>query len=100
MTFPREGDQSPNKIAADIVFVIKDKPHKDFKREGSDLRHVAHIALRDALCGTTVSGVWSRAKLTADPSTDDRGEDDTAAPHGHHRAEHVPAHQRRGLARA
>jgi DnaJ-class molecular chaperone len=54
VTFPREGDQSPNKIPADIVFVIKDKPHAHYKRESSDLRYVAHLSLRDALCGTTV----------------------------------------------
>lgn len=34
ITFPKEGDQSANKIPADVVFVIKDKPHKFFKREG------------------------------------------------------------------
>jgi len=54
VTFPREGDQTPNKIPADIVFVIKDKPHAHFKRESSDLRYTAHVPLRDVLCGTTI----------------------------------------------
>jgi len=54
VTFPREGDQAPNKIPADIVFVIKDKPHAHFKRESSDLRYTAHVPLRDVLCGTTI----------------------------------------------
>jgi len=54
ITFQREGDQAPNKIPADIVFIIRDKPHPHFKREGSDLRHVCKITLREALCGVMV----------------------------------------------
>lgn len=47
ITFPREGDQSPNTIPADIVFIIKDKPHPNFKRDGSDLVYTSRITLRD-----------------------------------------------------
>lgn len=54
ITFQREGDQTPGKIPADIVFIIRDKPHTKFKREGSDLRYIAKITLKQALCGTTV----------------------------------------------
>lgn len=54
ITFQREGDQAPNKIPADIVFIIRDKPHPHFKREGSDLRHLCKITLREALCGVLV----------------------------------------------
>eukprot|EP00088_Acartia_fossae_P054475 TRINITY_DN6263_c0_g1_i1.p1 TRINITY_DN6263_c0_g1~~TRINITY_DN6263_c0_g1_i1.p1 ORF type:complete len:362 (-),score=90.61 TRINITY_DN6263_c0_g1_i1:424-1509(-) len=54
ITFQREGDQAPNKIPADIVFIIRDKPHQHFKREGSDLRHICKITLREALCGVLV----------------------------------------------
>jgi len=53
-TFQREGDQAPNKIPADIVFIIRDKPHPHFKREGPDLRHTCKITLREALCGVMV----------------------------------------------
>ncbi|CAI5440847.1 unnamed protein product [Caenorhabditis angaria] len=53
ITFPKEGDQNPNRTPADIVFVIKDKPHPKFKREGSDIRYVARISLKQALCGFT-----------------------------------------------
>jgi DnaJ-class molecular chaperone len=49
ITFPREGDQSPNTIPADIVFIIKDKPHSLFKRDGSDLIYTANISLREVL---------------------------------------------------
>lgn len=54
ITFPREGDQSPNTIPADIVFIIKDKAHPYFKRDGADLVYTAKISLRDALLGATI----------------------------------------------
>jgi DnaJ-class molecular chaperone len=67
ITFAKEGDQLPNKIPADVVFVIKDKPHPTFKRDGSDIHYTAEISLRDALCGArfdvpTLSGeiIWWR----------------------------------------
>lgn len=47
ITFPREGDQSPNTVPADIVFIIKDKPHQYFKRDGCDLVFTARISLRE-----------------------------------------------------
>ncbi|XP_017063128.1 dnaJ protein homolog 1 isoform X2 [Drosophila eugracilis] len=51
VTFQKEGDQAPGKIPADIVFIIRDKPHTMFKREGSDLRYTARLTLKQALCG-------------------------------------------------
>lgn len=54
ITFQREGDQTPGKIPADIVFIIRDKPHPKFKREASDLRYTAKITLKQALCGLTL----------------------------------------------
>ena len=47
ITFQREGDQAPNKITADIVFIIRDKPHPNFKREGSDLKYTCQISLKE-----------------------------------------------------
>lgn len=47
ITFPKEGDQMPNKIPADIVFVIKDKPHPQYTREGSDIRYKVKLGLRE-----------------------------------------------------
>lgn len=46
VTFQKEGDQGPGKIPADIVFIIRDKPHAMFKREGSDLRYTARLTLK------------------------------------------------------
>ncbi|XP_024127795.1 dnaJ homolog subfamily B member 1a [Oryzias melastigma] len=54
ITFPREGDQTPTNIPADVVFVVKDKPHPVFRREGSDIVYPAKITLREALCGCTI----------------------------------------------
>ncbi|KAM4747247.1 dnaJ homolog subfamily B member 1 [Rhinophrynus dorsalis] len=55
ITFPKEGDETPNNIPADIVFVLKDKPHPVYKREASDVVYTAKISLREALCGCSVN---------------------------------------------
>lgn len=47
ITFPREGDETPTNIPADVVFVVKDKPHPVFIRDGSDIIYPAKISLRD-----------------------------------------------------
>ncbi|CAH1113052.1 unnamed protein product [Psylliodes chrysocephalus] len=54
VTFPKEGDQDTGNVPADIVFVIRDKPHRIFKREGSDIRTTIKLSLRDALTGCVV----------------------------------------------
>nr|XP_054920662.1 dnaJ protein homolog 1-like [Dermacentor andersoni] len=46
--FHREGDRLPNSIPADVVFVIRDKPHPQFKRNGADVRYVAKITFKEA----------------------------------------------------
>ncbi|MEE6512819.1 hypothetical protein FKM82_020079 [Ascaphus truei] len=58
ITFPREGDETPTNIPADIVFVLKDKPHPVFRREASDVIYPAKISLREVRCrGVCVCGV-------------------------------------------
>lgn len=47
ITFPKEGDETPTNIPADIVFVVKDKTHPVFRRDGSDIIYPAKISLRD-----------------------------------------------------
>ncbi|XP_050314033.1 dnaJ homolog subfamily B member 4-like [Anthonomus grandis grandis] len=54
ITFQREGDQGRNKIPADIVFIIRDKPHPVFQREGSNIKVTAKVTLKQALCGCTL----------------------------------------------
>ncbi|XP_022904440.1 dnaJ protein homolog 1-like [Onthophagus taurus] len=54
ITFPKEGDQNRNKIPADIVFIIRDRAHEVFKREGSDIKYEAKVTLKEAICGGVV----------------------------------------------
>lgn len=56
VTFQKEGDQSPGKIPADIVFIIRDKPHPLYRREGANLRFTARLTLKQVrfLTFTTV----------------------------------------------
>ncbi|KAG8035784.1 hypothetical protein G9C98_001440 [Cotesia typhae] len=54
ITFQKEGDQGRGKVPADIVFIIRDKPHPHFRREGSDIRYTCKLSLKQALCGTIV----------------------------------------------
>ncbi|XP_077057451.1 dnaJ homolog subfamily B member 1b [Siphateles boraxobius] len=55
ITFPKEGDETPSNIPADVVFVVKDKPHPVYRRDGSDIIYPAKITLKEALCGCTVN---------------------------------------------
>merc|ERR1711963_1220670 len=54
VTFNQEGDKVPGKIPADIAFIIRDKPHPIFSRDGANLKYTYKIPLREALCGTLV----------------------------------------------
>ncbi|XP_055063959.2 dnaJ homolog subfamily B member 13 [Misgurnus anguillicaudatus] len=54
ITFPKEGDQGPNNIPADIVFVIRQKRHPHFVRQNDDLYYTEHISLEKALTGFSV----------------------------------------------
>jgi DnaJ-class molecular chaperone len=55
ITFQREGDQNVGSIPADIVFIIKDKPHPHFKRDGADIIYTAKITLKESLRGCQIS---------------------------------------------
>ncbi|NXF96013.1 DNJB5 protein, partial [Eubucco bourcierii] len=55
ITFPKEGDATPDNIPADIIFILKDKPHSHFKRDGTNVIYTANISLKEALCGCTVN---------------------------------------------
>merc|ERR1711862_724902 len=53
-TFSQEGDKIPVKIPADIAFIIRDKPHPLFTRDGTNIKFNYKVPLREALCGTLV----------------------------------------------
>lgn len=55
ITFPEEGDQKPHTVPADIIFIIKDKPHEHFKRDhDNNILYTAKVSLRNALTGHTL----------------------------------------------
>uniref|UniRef100_A0A3B3VC82 Zgc:122979 n=1 Tax=Poecilia latipinna TaxID=48699 RepID=A0A3B3VC82_9TELE len=55
ITFPREGDETPNSPPADITFILRDQDHPEYKRDGSNIVYTAQITLKEALCGCTVN---------------------------------------------
>ena len=59
ITFTGEGDETPSQSPGDIIFVIKEKPHPSFTRDGDNLIYTKKIALTDALLGSayTIQGI-------------------------------------------
>ncbi|RDY12409.1 DnaJ-like subfamily B member 13, partial [Mucuna pruriens] len=55
ITFPEKGNEQPNVTPADLVFIIDEKPHSVFTREGNDLITTQKISLVEALTGCTVN---------------------------------------------
>jgi DnaJ family protein B protein 4 len=55
ITFPEKGNEQPGVIPADLVFIIDEKPHPVFTREGNDLIVTQKISLVEALTGYTVN---------------------------------------------
>ena len=53
ITFRGAGDELKNKPAQDIVFVIKETPHKIYTRNKDNLKAYIDITLKEALCGCT-----------------------------------------------
>ncbi|ANZ75650.1 BA75_01934T0 [Komagataella pastoris] len=51
VVFSGESDQAPDVIPGDVIFVVDEKPHKDFSRKGDDLYYEAKIDLLTALAG-------------------------------------------------
>lgn len=56
----------PNQMA-DMVFVLDEKPHPRFRRNGSDLYYKATISLKQALLGTTIDVVTLSGKTVTVP---------------------------------
>lgn len=57
ITFPREGDELPGVIPADIQFIVGEKPHAVFQRDGNDLVIKQRVSLKDALLGALIVSV-------------------------------------------
>lgn len=55
ITFPEKGHQEPGNAPADLIFVVDEKPHAFFKRQGNDLVITQKILLVEALVGKTLN---------------------------------------------
>jgi len=53
--FAGEGDQQPGFAPQDIVFVVQQKPHEFYTRDGNDLVYKADITLPQALTGVKLT---------------------------------------------
>ncbi|XP_004499435.1 uncharacterized protein [Cicer arietinum] len=54
VTFPEKGNQEHGVIPADVIFVIDEKPHALYRRDGNDLVINQEITLVEALTGKTL----------------------------------------------
>lgn len=55
VTFEGMGNETPGNCAADITFVVDEKKHPVFKRNGDDLEVGVELPLVDALTGCTLT---------------------------------------------
>ncbi|TPP62904.1 Molecular chaperone [Fasciola gigantica] len=70
ITFAKEGDQGPNTIPADIVFILRDRQHPNFRREGVDLIFTSAVPLGQALLGCIVDVPTLDGRLLHVPITE------------------------------
>uniref|UniRef100_A0A1A7XCT4 DnaJ (Hsp40) homolog, subfamily B, member 5 n=1 Tax=Iconisemion striatum TaxID=60296 RepID=A0A1A7XCT4_9TELE len=70
ITFPREGDETPNNTPADITFILRDEDHPSYKRDGSNIVYTAQITLKEALCGCTVNVPTLDSRMMPLPCSD------------------------------
>lgn len=70
--FPKSGNEQPNGDSQDLVFVVEEKPHERFTRDGNDLVVSIKIPLVDALAGSggkkVVEGLDGRKLQVGVPS--------------------------------
>ncbi|WCJ21774.1 DNAJ heat shock family protein [Euphorbia peplus] len=70
ITFPEKGNQEPGVIPADLIFVVDEKPHAVFKRDGNDLIVNQKISLLEALTGKTFDLTTLDGRYLTIPSLD------------------------------
>merc|ERR1712137_1319330 len=54
ITYAGMGNERPGSEPGDLIFVIQETPHPQFKREKNDLIVTTDVSLKEALCGTSV----------------------------------------------
>ncbi|GMI97604.1 hypothetical protein like AT5G25530 [Hibiscus trionum] len=70
ITFPDKGNEQPNQLPADLVFVIDEKPHDLYQRDGNDLIVNRKVSLAEAIGGTTVNLTTLDGRNLSLPVTD------------------------------
>jgi len=55
VTFPEQGDQGPDILPGDVIFMIDEQPHDRFVRKKDDLYYHAKIDLLTALAGGSIA---------------------------------------------
>lgn len=55
ITFEGKGDERPGYLPSDLIFLIDEKPHPLFTRDGDDLELAVEIPLVQALTGCAIS---------------------------------------------
>ncbi|KAJ3589792.1 hypothetical protein NHX12_010633 [Muraenolepis orangiensis] len=70
VTFPEQGDQGPNSVPADIVFIVRQKTHPWFTRQRNNLVYRAPISLEMALTGFSVDVETLDGRLVNIPIND------------------------------
>eukprot|EP00262_Sarcandra_glabra_P010603 TRINITY_DN25900_c0_g1_i1.p1 TRINITY_DN25900_c0_g1~~TRINITY_DN25900_c0_g1_i1.p1 ORF type:complete len:343 (+),score=68.46 TRINITY_DN25900_c0_g1_i1:250-1278(+) len=70
ITFPDKGNEQANQLPADLVFVIDERPHDIYKRDGNDLIVNQRVPLAEALAGTTVNLTTLDGRNLTIPVTD------------------------------
>lgn len=67
LAWPCAGDENPGRIAADIIFVLQEKPHPVFRRDGNDLIYTHRCAARHITAQHSTAAAWT-ADAVADAS--------------------------------
>ncbi|CAN0924137.1 DnaJ homolog subfamily B member 4 [Linum grandiflorum] len=70
ITFPEKGNQEPGVSPADLIFVVDEKPHAVYKRDGNDLVVHQKVSLLEALTGKTVELTTLDGRYLTIPVTD------------------------------
>ncbi|KAI4343827.1 hypothetical protein L6164_011132 [Bauhinia variegata] len=70
ITFPEMGNQEPGVTAADLIFVLDEKPHAVYRRDGNDLVINQEITLLEALTGKTLELTTLDGRSLVIPLTD------------------------------
>ena len=70
ITFPEKGNEHPNVVPADLVFVIDHKPHSVYNRDGNNLVVTLNISLVEALTGCRVNVTTLDGRNLSIPITD------------------------------